>query len=150
MDNIDRNLITALRRNSRASVSALALELKVSRATLRARLDRLLANGEILGFTVVLRGDALRSPVRGQMMIAIEGRGTERVIRQLASFPSIEALHTTNGKWDLIAEIGAGSLEEFDGILRQIRLLDGVARSETNLLLATRKLARAGAPVQTF
>ncbi len=142
MDKIDQKLAAALRKNGRAGISTLAADLGVSRATIKTRLDRLLRTGEIVGFTAVLKGDAAHTPVRGLMMIAIEGRGTERVIRQLSAMLAVEALHTTNGKWDLIVELGAESLEQLDGILRQIRLLDGVARSETDLLLATRKLSR--------
>ena len=144
MDNTDQKLIAALRQNARASISALAATLNLSRTTIRTRLEALQATGEILGYTTVLKSDATQSPVRGLMMIAIEGRGSEKVIRQLAAMPAVDALHTTNGKWDVIAELNADSLEQLDGILRQIRLLDGVATSETNLLLATRKLSRTG------
>lgn len=143
MDARDQNFIAVLQKDGRASISALATDLGLSRTTVKARLDRLIASGEIVGFTVVTKGDTAHAPVRGLMMIAIEGRGTERVIRQLSAMLAVEALHTTNGKWDLIVELAANSLEELDGILRKIRLLDGVATSETNLLLATRKMARA-------
>jgi len=142
LDKQDQDFVSALQKDGRASISALALDLGLSRATVKARLDRLIASGEIVGFTAVLKGDAAHAPIRGLMMIAIEGRGTERVIRQLSAMIAVEALHTTNGKWDLIVELGADSLERLDGILKQIRLLDGVATSETNLLLATRKMAR--------
>ena len=143
MDNIDQQIVAALRKNGRASLSLLASDLKLSRATIRKHIEGLSNSGDIVGFTVVLREDAAHAPVRGLMMIAIEGRGTERVIRQLTSMAAVDALHTTNGKWDLVAELSANSLEELDGILRQIRLLDGIATSETNLLLATRKMVRA-------
>ena len=43
-----------------------------------------------------------------------------------------------NTTWDLIAEIGTDTLEAFDQVLFDIRRLDGVTRSETNLLLSTR------------
>lgn len=148
MDETDQRLIAALRKDGRAPISTLAATLGLSRATVRQRLDRLRQSGEIVGFTVVLRRDTAHAPVRGLMMIAIEGRGTERVIRQLSAMVAVEALHTTNGKWDVIVELGADSLEQLDGILRAIRLLDGVATSETNLLLATRKQLRAAAPGQ--
>ena len=141
MDITDQKLIAALRQDGRASISALAATLNLTRTTVRSRMQSLQQSGEIIGFTTVLRGDAAHAPVRSQMMIAIEGRGTERVIRQLSAMPSVDALHTTNGKCDLIAELSADSLEELDGILRQIRLLEGIATSETNLLLATRKMA---------
>ncbi|MDG1169549.1 MAG: Lrp/AsnC ligand binding domain-containing protein, partial [Sulfitobacter sp.] len=78
-------------------------------------------------------------PVRGLMMIGIEGRGTERITRQLGSFPEIRAVHSTNGRWDIIVEIGTDTLEAFDAALTRIRRLDGIVASETNLLLKTRK-----------
>jgi DNA-binding Lrp family transcriptional regulator len=141
MDDIDRKLISALRHDARASLSDLALDLGVSRTTVRGRIARLQTSGEILGFTVVLKGDALRDPVRGLMMIGIEGRGTDRIVRQLNGLSAVRAVHTTNGRWDLIVEIGTATLEEFDTVLAQIRRFDGIANSETSLLLSTRKSA---------
>ena len=46
-------------------------------------------------------------------------------------------MHTTNGAWDLVAEIQASSLAEFDIALREVRLIDGIANSETSILLST-------------
>ncbi len=120
-------------------MSDLALMLGVSRTTVRGRIERLKAAGEILGFSVVLKADAARDPVRGLMMIGIEGRGTDRIIRQINGLSAVRAVHTTNGRWDLIVEIGTTTLEDFDAILGQIRRFDGIASSETNLLLNTRK-----------
>jgi DNA-binding Lrp family transcriptional regulator len=139
MDETDRKLISALRHDARASLSDLAMMLGVSRTTVRARIERLKMSGEILGFSVVLKADAARDPVRGLMMIGIEGRGTDRIIRQINGLSAVRAVHTTNGRWDLIVEIGTTTLEEFDAILGQIRRFDGIASSETSLLLNTRK-----------
>lgn len=141
MDDVDRNLISALRHDARASVSDLALTLGVSRTTVRARIDRLMARGDIVGFSVVLKEDVQTDPIRGMMMIRIEGRGADRIKRQLIGMPSVRAVHSTNGRWDLIVELGTDTLANFDEVLNQIRKLDGVSGSETNLLLATRKQA---------
>ncbi|WP_415403130.1 Lrp/AsnC family transcriptional regulator [Tateyamaria sp. SN3-11] len=141
MDDTDNRLVSALRHDARASLSDLSLRLGLSRTTVRARIEKLQARGDILGFTVVLREDALRDPVRGLMMIAIEGRGTERIIRQLQGMTELRAVHSTNGRWDVIVEIGTDTLESFDAVLFRIRRLDGVVASETSLLLSTRKSA---------
>jgi len=141
MDDINQRLISALRHNARASLSDLALELGVSRTTVRARIERLRNSGVIVGFSVVLKGDAARDPVRGLMMLGIEGRGAERIIRQLNGLSQVRTCHTTNGRWDVIVEIGTTTLEELDAILARIRRFDGVAHSETSLLLSTRKSA---------
>ena len=73
------------------------------------------------------------------MMIGIEGRGADRIKRHLAGMAELRAVHSTNGRWDLIVEIGSATLGEFDEVLNRIRKLDGVVSSETNLLLSTQK-----------
>lgn len=142
MDELDGKLVQALRRDGRASVSELAADLGVTRATVKARMDRLRASGEIAGFTVLTRSDVADHAVRGLMMLGIEGRGTERVMRALAGMMDVQAVHSTNGTWDLIVELGTGTLDGLDECLFRIRRLDGVTRSETSLLLSTRRAGR--------
>lgn len=139
MDETDDRLVAALRRDARASLSDLAARLGVSRTTVRSRIARLQSRGEILGFSVITRADVARNPVRGLMMIAIEGRGAARIKRQLATMSDVREVHSTNGRWDLIVEIGTTTLPEFDKVLDRIRNLDGVNASETSLLLSTQK-----------
>jgi DNA-binding Lrp family transcriptional regulator len=143
MDRIDRELVTLLRHDARRSVSDLAATIGVSRATVRARMTRLERDGEILGYTVILRADAVEAPVRGVTMIALEGQAAARVIRALGGFPEVSAIHTTNGRWDLIVEFGAESLPDLDAVLARVRLLPGITASETSLLLATPRSTRA-------
>jgi DNA-binding Lrp family transcriptional regulator len=142
MDEMDSTLIKALQRDGRASVSELSADLGVTRATVKARMDRLRASGEIAGFTVLTRKDVAAHPVRGLMMLGIEGRGTEKVMRALGAMVEVQAVHSTNGTWDLIIEIGTATLDALDAVLFRIRRMDGVTRSETSLLLSTRRAGR--------
>lgn len=137
---LDQRLISALRHDARASLSDLALLLGVSRTTVRSRMEKLKNAGEILGFSVVLKDDVKADPVRGVMLIGVQGRGAERVMRMMQGLPQVRVIHATNGRWDLIAEIGTRTLEEFDSVLANIRRFEDVSISETNLLLSTRKL----------
>jgi DNA-binding Lrp family transcriptional regulator len=123
-------------------LSELAHDLGVTRTTVRARMARLIGSGEIAGFTVLTRGDVATAPVRGLMMLQVEGRGTDRIMARLSGIPEVTAFHTTNGTWDLIVEVGTRTLEEFDQVLFAIRRIEGVSRSETNLLLSTRRPVR--------
>ncbi len=142
LDDTDQALIAALRRDGRASLSDLASRLGIARGTVTTRLERLQNRGEVQGFTVITRSDVTQMPVRGLMMISIEGRGTERIMSRLAGLPEVTAVHSTNGKWDVIAEIGARTLEELDAVLLKVRTYEGVLGSETNLLLSTRRGGR--------
>ncbi|MFT6076680.1 MAG: DNA-binding Lrp family transcriptional regulator [Yoonia sp.] len=139
MDELDNHLVAALKNNGRASLSELASLLNVTRSTVRVRLDRLVQGGEIAGFTILTRSDVRPDAVRGLMMLEISGRGAENTMKQLQRMSQVQAVHSTNGTWDLIAEIGTQTLEQFDQVLFTIRRMDGVTRSETNLLLSTRR-----------
>ncbi|MGO9744149.1 MAG: Lrp/AsnC family transcriptional regulator [Roseiarcus sp.] len=143
MDDIDQRLISILRHDGRRSISDLAVELRVSRGTVRARLARLEADGVIIGYTVVLRADAVSMPVRGLTMVEVEGRMLDKVVDALVGFPEIAAIHTTNGRWDLIVELSAQSLADLDAVLRRLRMVAGITGSETNLLIATPRSTRA-------
>lgn len=135
LDDTDRKLISLLRADGRAPVTTLARQLGVTRATVNSRLDRLVESGLVLGFTVRVRDDHGDDDVRAVSLIEVNGSNTTDVIKQLRGMPELHSLHTTNGGWDLVAEIRCGSLREFDDVLRQIRTCDGVINSETSLLL---------------
>src|SRR5690606_6864692 len=119
--------------NGREPVITLARRLGVTRATVDNRLRRLLDNGTIVGFSVRVRDPAEASTVRALMMVAVEGRNTDDVIRSLRGIPEIAALHTTNGRWDLVAEIICDSLASFDATLSAVRGIDGIRDSETSI-----------------
>lgn len=142
VDEADQRILSELRRDGRAAISDIADRLGLARATVRSRIERLVEKGEIAGFTVVTRADVTAAPVRGLMMIGIEGKGAERIMARLAGLPAVLAVHSTNGKWDLIVELGAQTLAELDDMIFRIRNMDGVMTSETNLLLSTRKAGR--------
>jgi len=136
-DDLDRRIISHLRADGRASLTKLSDALGVARGTVQNRLDRLIETGTLLGFTVRVREDYDLSAVHAVMMIEVVGKSTTQVIRRLRGLTAISALHTTNGNWDLVANIRAASLADFDRVLREVRMIDGVANSETSLLLSS-------------
>ena len=142
MDDVDQRLLGELRRDGRASLSDLADRLGISRATVRSRMERMTLAGEIAGYSVLTRSDVTAAPVRGLMLVRVEGRNCTKIMARLAGLPAVQAVHSTNGAWSLIAELGAQSLLELDEVINRIRDIEGVMHSETNLLLSTRKAGR--------
>ena len=105
--------------------------------TVQNRLDRLLDSGAVLGFTIRAGEHHGPSTVRAVMMIEVEGQSTTSVIRKLRGIPELRHLHSTNGKWDLVAQLSATSLADFDRVLREVRGVDGIINSETSILLSS-------------
>jgi DNA-binding Lrp family transcriptional regulator len=140
VDDIDRQLLGILRDDGRATVAAIAQKLKLARGTVRNRMARLEADGTITGYTVRLKPHTEEQRIRGLMMIAVEGNKDEPILKVLRGDPAIVGLHTTNGRWDIVAEVRADSLQAFERVLIRIRQLDGISNTETSLLLSTHKL----------
>lgn len=132
---LEQKLITLLRENSRTSVSALAEELNVSRATVTKTMARLENNETILGYTVRTHKRQATGLLHATSCIEVENRTTRYAIAQLKGIPEIRAIHTTNGAWDLIAELECKDLLDFDRVLRKIREVQGVSNSQTSLHL---------------
>ncbi len=137
VDDLDRRLISLLRANGREPVVTLAQRLGVSRATVDSRLRRLLDSGVIVGFSVRVHDAAEATAVRAITLIAVEGRDARDAIRSLRGIPEIAALHTTNGRWDLVAELSCDGLTSLDAALGTIRGIDGIRDSETSILLSS-------------
>ncbi len=139
MDNTDRQLLALLRDNARTSVAAMAKALGVARGTVQNRLARLETDGVIVGYTVRLKREAEDQRIRALMTVAVEGNRTDEVLKALRGDPAVCALHTTNGRWDIVAELRTDSLEAVDRVLGRIRQIDGISTTETSLLLSTHK-----------
>lgn len=118
-------------------MASLARQLDVTRSTVTARLARLVESGTVVGFSVRIREDRDPSSIRAITLLEVEGRSTDVVIRKLRGFPEVHALHTTNGGWDLVAELRTDSLGNFDRLLGRIRSVEGIVNSETSLLLSS-------------
>jgi DNA-binding Lrp family transcriptional regulator len=139
MDSTDRKLLSMLRDDARVPVATLAKSLKVARGTVQNRLARMEADGTIVGYTVKLKPQVEEQTIRALMTVAVEGNRTDEVLRSLRGDPAVCALHTTNGRCDIVAELRTDSLEAVDRVLGRIRLIDGISNTETSLLLSTHK-----------
>ena len=134
MDDLDHRLLALLRHDGRAAVADLATALGVSRGTVTNRMAKLQRDGVITGYTVRLRPDATPDEIRACTSIAVEGH-QQRVVHALLGEPGIAALHDTNGRWDLLAELRVASLAELSASLERIRSIPGVSASETSVHL---------------
>ncbi|MBW8760639.1 MAG: Lrp/AsnC family transcriptional regulator, partial [Burkholderiales bacterium] len=113
---------------------------KVSRGTVTNRIARLEDGGVITGYTVRLRPDSVPDQITAWMSITVEGNRTREVVSILLGEPGITGLFDTNGRWDLLAEIRSSNLQELAEVLERVRLIKGIAGTETSIHLQSYKL----------
>lgn len=139
MNDTDSQILGLLRDNARMSVTDLAAKVKVSRATIQKRMEYMEDQGIITGYTVKIKPTYEQNMIRAWMNIMVEGNKASYVIRELRIDSAVHALHTTNGKWDLLVELKSENLASFDKILERIRTINGIYNTETSILLSTYK-----------
>jgi len=121
-------------------VALLAQKLGVSRGTVANRIRKLEDEGVLVGYTVLLRPDVETQRITAWMSITVDGNQTREVIAHLLGEPGVAGLHDTNGRWDLLAELRAPNLGELAAVLERVRLIKGIAGTETSIHLQTYKL----------
>ena len=137
LDSTDKQLIALLRKNARTPIIKISKMLGIARATVQNRLNKLEQNKVILGYTIKLEPDADTHPIRLFMNISVEAKEEVRIIQKMAHYPEVVSLHHTSGRWDLIAEVKAENLPLLNSLLGEIRLIKGIEKTETNLLLSS-------------
>ena len=138
MDEIDRQLLSGLRENARASTAALARQLGVSRTTIQSRISRLERSKTITGYTVRTSEAQEKGTIRALVMITLgpkQAAGVESAVRKM---PDVRALHSVSGPFDMIAEAATPSISDMDVLIDRIGALDGVERTTSSVILSTK------------
>lgn len=139
MDSLDHQILALLRGDARASVATLAKKLGVSRGTVNNRIARMEQSGVILGYSIRVRPDSRPEEIVAWTSIAIEGHETQRIIAALSGEPAVSELHDTNGRWDMLAQLRVLTMAELAEALERIRLIKGIAATETSIHLKSLK-----------
>ena len=92
----------------------------------------------ITGYTVTIGVEEFRHNVSGWILINVSANEEEDIISQMIVIPEISRLYTTNGRWDLAAEIQTPTLEVFDVVISRLRQIPGIRETDTSLLLSSR------------
>lgn len=138
LDELDRRLLALLRKDARMPIARLSKSLGIARASVYARLQKLTDGGVIEGFTVRLNTEFDRRLIRAHVLLKVTGKLVRATEKQLQSIPEIIALHAISGVYDLIAELEAGSIAELNELIDRIGELQGVEKTTSSILLATK------------
>jgi DNA-binding Lrp family transcriptional regulator len=135
-DGLDRQLLTLLSQNSRESITALAKQLKVSRATAQDRLNKLEKAGVITGYTVNINPDFSQQMISAHSMIIVDPKRHRSITSLLKKIPAVQSVYSVNGEYDLMAVLQEPTTQELDAQLEKIGNIDGVIRTSTLILLS--------------
>jgi DNA-binding Lrp family transcriptional regulator len=134
----ERRLLALLKANARESTASIARKLGVSRTTVQARIRRLEQTGVIAGYTVRIPEHAARDVLTAQVLLNVNAKQSERVVRDLKAMPNCAALRAVSGVFDYIATVEAETTAELDRWLDRIGEMPGIERTQTLVVLSTK------------
>ena len=138
LDPSDRKLIALLKEDARASTAALARALGVARTTVVERLKRLQREGIVAGYTVRLHPRVQGRMLRVHVLLTVDAKQGEAVVKALRAIPQVRAVHAISGAFDDLAFVEAESTEEIDQVLDAIGTIPGVLSTQSSLVLSTK------------
>lgn len=134
----DEALLAILREDARASTAQIARRLGVSRTTVQSRIEKLERQGVIGGYTVRLHDEIDRAYIRAHILITVLPKQMAQVVKALQTIAEVRELHSVSGPYDLVALGVAGTVGEIDVLTDRIGVIDGVERTQTAIVLATK------------
>lgn len=138
MDTVDRRIIALLLEDGRASYAAIGDGVGLSASAVKRRVDRLVADGIISGFTVVLDPDVLGWTTEAYVEVHCRGTISPDDLRAAFSrVPEVHAAATVSGAADAMLRIVAKDVRDLERALERVRQeTDNVDRTETSIVLS--------------
>ncbi|MGM0837288.1 MAG: Lrp/AsnC family transcriptional regulator [Bacillota bacterium] len=136
MDNIDKNILQLLIENGRLSYVEIGKHLGLSRVAVRERVNKLVEDGVIEQYTVVINSEKVGKNVSAFFEIDCEPSSLVKVAEALADNPSVASCYQMTGPSTLHMHVlvdNFNALERF--INEELYALDGITRVESHILL---------------
>jgi Lrp/AsnC family transcriptional regulator, leucine-responsive regulatory protein len=144
VDQVDRQLIDALRADGRASYAELARLVGLSSSAVHERVGKLESGGIIRGYRAEVAPEAIGIGVTAMIGIEPGENGRDEVIgAALDDIPEVESCYSVAGDEAFLLWVRVGSVDELHRLLTRLRAIDGVARTRTTVVLATRFESRS-------
>ena len=132
MDDLDRQILDILRRDSRTPYTEIATEIGVSEGTVRNRVDRLLEDGTIERFTVATRTGNVKAMVEIEVAVDVN---THEIAERMATWNEVDFVWQVSGEQDVVLVVDAADTEGVNELITQAREQDEVMSTKTRLIL---------------
>jgi len=140
LDEIDAQLLEELQRDCKTPLAKLGERVGLSAPSVMERIRKLEQGGVIRSYEAVVDGRRVGLDVTAFVWVALnypryKGAFEEEVVR----LPAVLECHHVTGGSSLLLKVRARNTAQLEGIISQLRNIDGVERTETNVVLSTQK-----------
>ena len=136
-DDLDHRILRALLRDGRRSYAEIGDEVGLSASAAKRRVDRLVRDGAIRGFTAVVEPHALGWQIEAVIQLYTNGTVPFDAMRDdLEDVPEIVEAFTVAGAADAMLRVVAGDVPHLERVISRLRGLSYVQQTDTTMLLS--------------
>jgi len=138
-DTLDMKIIKAFQHDARTPIVKLAREVGVNEATVRKRVEKLIKNGIIQKFTVVLDYHKLGRVVKAFVGLRVQPAKLKEIVDHLSKHPDVMVLYRTSGDTDIIIEVIFEKMEDLNAFLETELKLEGILGTIVTIVIGPYK-----------
>ena len=135
VDKIDEKIIEILKENARTTYVDIGKALGLSEGTVRNRIQAITDSGVIKRFTIEV---SLTVGVRALIMVSVDPQmPTIQISDNVLALPGVEKIYEVTGEYDIVTVVSSPSIEELNHTIEDIRVINGVVKTNTIIVLRT-------------
>ncbi|QKY17039.1 Lrp/AsnC family transcriptional regulator [Halorubrum sp. CBA1229] len=135
MDDLDRRILSILRRDARTPYTEIADRVGTSEGTVRNRVDRMTEEGIIERFTVTTRTGNVKAMIEISVEMNVD---TAAVGDRMVEWEEVDFVWQVSGEDDIVLVVDAVDTRAVNELISQAREMDEVKSTKTRLILNER------------
>ncbi len=139
LDEVDRKILRELQKDARAAFKTIGKEVGVSEATVFVRVKKLQEKGVLRGFMAIVDPKAVGKNLTAIMLVRANPKSLPGMLDALKRLDDIYEIYDVTGQYYSILKIRTGGTEELSRIIDEIGTIEGIAGTETIIVLRTVK-----------
>ncbi|MHA1310867.1 MAG: Lrp/AsnC family transcriptional regulator [Candidatus Helarchaeota archaeon] len=112
-------------------------DLNVSESNIRKRVNKLVKNGIIKNFTIVLNPEAMERSIMS--FLTIIPKQSNKLVKEIANriidFPEVSEAYYMSSKYGLLVKVSVQNLSKLDEFIERIRNIQGINEIESCIVL---------------
>ena len=132
MDDLDRQILTILRRDSRTPYTKIADRVGTSEGTVRNRVERLIDESIIERFTIATRTGNVKAMIEIGVAVDVD---TGEISGRMADWTEVDFVWQVSGEEDVVVVADTADTGALNEMITRARELDEVVSTKTRLIL---------------
>jgi Lrp/AsnC family transcriptional regulator for asnA, asnC and gidA len=139
IDEIDIQILSMLRLNSRAANIEVARDLKISEATVRRRIKNLEEKGIIKGYSTYIDYQLIENPVKAYVHLGVASETRDDVVKKIVAHNRAVAVYRVTGDFEILCVMLFVDMSEMQTFIDSYLKMEGITKVLTQIVMSPYK-----------